>query len=56
MKAATVYRQMPRPRRELPYPNAATRRQVLTRLVDFLLVGALGMAFAAIVLIMPVLA
>lgn len=56
MKAATAYHQMPRPRRGLPFPNAATRRQVLNHFVDFLLVGALGMAFAAIVLIMPVLA
>ncbi|MBQ9838361.1 MAG: hypothetical protein IJO56_02530 [Oscillospiraceae bacterium] len=56
MKAATVYRQMPNVRRGAPYPNAASRREVLHRFVDFLLVGAIGIAFAALVLFMPVLA
>ena len=54
MKATTV--QMPNVRRGVPYPNAATRKQVLNRFVDLLLVGAIGMVFAAIVLLMPVLA
>jgi hypothetical protein len=56
MKAATVYRRMPAARQGLPYPNAATRRQILNKLVDLLLVGAIGIAFAAIVLFLPVLA
>lgn len=56
MKAATIYRQMTAHRRGLPYPNAATRKQILNRFVDLLLVGAIGMAFAAMVLILPVLA
>ena len=56
MKAATVYRQMPNVRRGASYPNAASRREVLHRFVDFLLVGAIGIAFAALVLFMPVLA
>lgn len=56
MKAATVYRQIPNVRRGVPYPNAASRRQVLQRFADFLLVGAIGIAFAALVLFMPVLA
>ena len=56
MKAATVYRRMPAQARPLPYPNAATRKQILQKFVDLLLVGAIGMAFAAIVLFLPVLA
>lgn len=56
MKTATVYHRMPATRTGLPYPNAATRRQVLNKLVDLLLVGAIGIAFAAIVLFLPVLA
>lgn len=56
MKAATVYRQSHTVRQGLPYPNAATHRQIMNRLMDLLLVGAIGMAFAAIVLFLPVLA
>lgn len=56
MKAATVYRQIPTVRQGLPYPNAATPRQIMNRFVDLLLVGAIGIAFAAIVLFLPVLA
>lgn len=56
MKAATVYRQMPVTRQGLPYPNAATRRQIMHRFVDLLLVSAIGIAFAAMVLFLPVLA
>ena len=55
MKAAT-YRQSPTSRQGIPYPNAATPRQIMNRLVDLLLVGAIGIAFAAIVLFLPVLA
>lgn len=56
MKAATIYRQMPVRRQALPYPNAATRKQIIHRFVDLLLVGAIGMAFAAMVLLLPALA
>lgn len=56
MKAATIYRQMPARRQAPAYPNAATRKQILNRFVDLLLVGAIGMAFAAMVLLMPLLA
>ena len=55
MKAAT-YRQSQAPRQGIPYPNAATPRQIMNRFMDLLLVGAIGMAFAAIVLFLPVLA
>ena len=53
---AVAYRQVTNAQRGLPYPNAATPRQVINRFVDLLLVGAIGMAFAAIVLFLPVLA
>ncbi|MBQ3252570.1 MAG: hypothetical protein IJB02_04955 [Oscillospiraceae bacterium] len=56
MKTATIYRQAPAIRTKLPYPNAATRRQILHQLSDVLLVAAIGMAFAAAVLFLPVLA
>ena len=56
MKAATMYRQIPTVRQGLSHPNAATPRQIMNRIVDLLLVGAIGMAFAAIVLFLPILA
>lgn len=56
MKAATVYHRMPVTRQALPYPNAATPRQIMTKFVDLLLVSAIGIAFAAIMLFLPVLA
>ena len=34
----------------LPYPNAATKKQILNRVVDLLLTAALGSGAAAIVL------
>ena len=39
----------------VPYPNAATRREVLHRALDTLLVAASGMGIAAIVLLCMVL-
>lgn len=56
MKAATIYRRMPVKCEALPYPNAATRRELMNKFVDLLLVSAMGIAFAAIVLFLPVLA
>ena len=56
MKTATVrrtnYAQMP----NLPYPNAATRREILGKFLDLLLVGAIGVGAAAIFLFMLALA
>ena len=34
----------------VPYPNAATRQQLLDQFVELLLTGAIGIAAAAIVL------
>lgn len=55
MKTATIYGNTT-PRTGLPYPNAATRKQIIHRMLDLLLVGAIGMAFAAIFLFLTVLA
>lgn len=56
MKAATIYRRMPVKCEALPYPNAATHRELMHKFVDLLLVSAMGIAFAAIVLFLPILA
>lgn len=56
MKAATINRRMPVKCEALPYPNAATRRELMNKFVDLLLVCAMGIGFAAIVLFLPVLA
>lgn len=39
-----------------PYPNAATRRQVLHRLLDLLLSAAIGAGIAAVLLFLLALA
>lgn len=45
----TIYRSA------IPYPNAATRREILHKVLDTLLVAASGMGLAAIVLLFLVL-
>lgn len=47
----TNYRPIP----QLPYPNAATRREVFHKLLDTALVAASGMGIAAILLLFSVL-
>lgn len=46
MKTITVYR----PTEVVPYPNAATRRQVFNKILDYVLVAACGMGMAAMLL------
>ena len=41
-----------RPIDRIPYPNAATRREVLHKLVDLALVTASGMGIAAMLLLL----
>ena len=41
--------------RTIPYPNAATRQEILHRLLDTALVAASGMGIAAMVLLFLVL-
>ncbi len=42
-----TYRPMPR----IPYPNAATRREIFQKLLDATLLAASGMGIAAMVLL-----
>lgn len=50
MKATTVYRTNFMSRPVVPYPNAASRRHVLGKLLDILLVTASGAGIAAVLL------
>lgn len=52
MKTTAVYRQ----KFSVPYPNAATRREVLQKIVDTLLIAASGMGIAVMLLFLLVLA
>lgn len=52
MKATAIYR----PEYTVPYPNAATRRQVAHKILDTLLLAASGMGIAVILLFLLVLA
>ena len=44
-----------RPKTKLPYPNAATRQEILHRVVDGLLLAASGVGIAAVLLLVAVL-
>ena len=50
MKTVAIRRQKYSNFYNLPYPNAATRKQILNRVIDLLLTAALGSGAAAIVL------
>ena len=50
MKASVIYRTDYAKEPNLPYPNAATRRELLNKFLDLLLMGALGVGAAAILL------
>lgn len=52
---AVVCRQNHRAIRPLPFPNAPTRRQVLGKIIDTLLVAASGAGLAAMLLLLLVL-
>lgn len=54
MKATVCHRQNIVRHQPLPYPNAATRRQILQKFLDLLLVAACGMGMAAAVLLLLV--
>lgn len=56
MKTVTTRKNHPRRSCSLPYPNAATRQQLLDQFVELLLTGAIGIGAAAIVLFILVLA
>lgn len=50
MKTNVIYRTDYANRPNLPYPNAATRQELLHKFLDLLLMGALGVGAAAILL------
>jgi hypothetical protein len=50
MKTATAQKAV------IPYPNAATRRQVLDKVLNFLLMAAIGAGVAAMLLLLLALA
>lgn len=56
MKAATIYNPAATNTEAVAYPNGMTRRQLLNKLVDFLLIAAIGVGAAAILLFLLALA
>lgn len=56
MKTATICTTRHTNRPNLPYPNAATRRQIVDRFVELLLMAGLGIGAAAIFLFLFALA
>ena len=50
MKTVTMQRTDLANRPNLPYPNAVTKRQIIDRFIELLLMAALGIGAAAIVL------
>ena len=55
MKTAALRRRIVRFNTYIPYPNAATGRQMLQKALDLILMAVSGMGIAAIVLFMLVL-
>ena len=55
MKATALYRSDYANRPHVPYPNAATRREILNKLLDLLTMAALGVGAAAILLFLVTL-
>lgn len=56
MKTEAIYRPEITIRPSLPYPNAATRREVFEKILDHLLIGAIGIGSVAIILFLLTLA
>lgn len=56
MKTAAIYRSKCTSRPELPYPNAATRREIFHKLLDLLLMGAIGVGAATVILFLLAIA
>ena len=55
MRTTALYQTDYANRPNLPYPNAATRRQLLNKFLDLLLMAALGIGAAAILLFLAAL-
>lgn len=56
MKTATTNKSHSRRHYNVPYPNAATKQQLIDRFVELLLTAAIGIGAAAIVLFILALA
>lgn len=56
MKTAAVYRSECASRPNLPYPNAATRREIFHKFLDLLLMGAIGVGAATVILFLLAIA
>lgn len=56
MKTAAIYRSNYAPQPNVPYPNAATRREIFSKFLDLVLIAAIGISAAAILLFMIALA
>ena len=56
MKTATIRYNNAKAQPRIPYPNAATKKELFAKLIDLLMVGALGAAMAALLLFFLVLA
>lgn len=55
MKTTVIYRNEVRSMPQLPYPNAATRRELIRKALDILTMAAIGVGAAAILLFLIVL-
>ena len=56
MKTATVQYRKTKTQPQIPYPNAATKKELINRILDLLLTGAMGAALAALLLFLIVIA
>ena len=56
MKTNNVCRQNYQACAPIPFPNAATRRQILNKVLDYLLMGAIGSGLGAMLLFILALA
>ena len=52
MKATMTAKQKAKARPHIPYPNAATRREMLQKFLDLLIMGAVGAGFGAVALLL----
>ncbi len=55
MKSSVLRQQLFHFNHYIPYPNASTRRQVLHKILDLMLIAASGVGIAAMVALMLVL-
>lgn len=55
MKTTTAYRNQVQALPQIPYPNAATRRELARKALDILTMAAIGVGAAAILLFLMVL-